>query len=55
MRPTDENVYFEIFVCPDDALTMEFCKHGGRLEVLTPDSVREAVAEELRKAVELYR
>jgi hypothetical protein len=55
VRPTDENVYFEIFVCPDDALTMEFCKHGGRLEVLTPASVREAVAEELRKAVELYR
>jgi len=54
VRPTDENVYFEIFVCPDEALTMEFCKHGGRLEVLTPASVREAVAEEFRKALNLY-
>ena len=54
-NPTEDNVYFEIFVCIDDALIMEFCKHGGRLEVLTPDSVRKAVAEELVKAAALYR
>ena len=53
--PADESrAYFEIFVCPNDALTMEFCKHGGRLEVLSPASVREAVAAELRKAAEQY-
>ena len=39
----------------DDALIMEFCKHAGRLEVLSPEPVRQAVAEELRKALELYR
>ena len=54
-NPTEDNVYFEIFVCIDDALIMEFCKHGGRLEVLAPDSVRKAVAEELVKAAALYR
>lgn len=48
------NVFFEIFVCPNDALTMEFCKHGGRLEVLSPAPVREAVAAELRKAAQQY-
>ena len=50
----DGRVYFEIFVCPNEALTMEFCKHGARLEVLSPATVREAVAAELRKAAELY-
>ena len=51
----EDEVYFEIFVCTDDALIMEFCKHAGRLEVLSPEPVRNAVAEELRKALELYR
>lgn len=50
-----DEAYFEIFVCPNDALTMEFCKHGSRLEVLSPASVREAVAEELRRAAAKYR
>ena len=50
----DGQVYFEIFVCPNEALTMEFCKHGARLEVLSPATVREAVAAELRKAAEQY-
>ena len=35
----DGRVYFEIFVCPNEALTMEFCKHGARLEVLSPATV----------------
>ena len=50
----DGRVYFELFVCPNDALVMEFCKHGARLEVLSPATVREAVAAELRKAAEAY-
>ncbi len=52
--PVTEDVYFEIFVCPNDALIMEFCKHGGRLEVLTPESVRRSVASELMKAASQY-
>lgn len=51
---SDERVYFELFVCPNDALIMEFCKHGTRLEVISPVSVREAVAAELRKAADQY-
>lgn len=51
---SDEHVYFEIFVCPNDALIMEFCKHGARLEVMSPENVREAVAAEFRKAADLY-
>lgn len=50
----EEHVTFEIFVCPNKALIMEFCKYGSRLEVLSPASVREAVATELRKAADIY-
>jgi predicted DNA-binding transcriptional regulator YafY len=51
----DGNVTFSIFVCPNDSLIMEFCKHGNRLEVLSPQSLRSAVAEELRAAADLYK
>ena len=52
--PITEDVFFEIFVCPNNALIMEFCKHAGRLEVLSPASVRETVATELMKAASQY-
>ena len=52
--PISEDVFFEIFVYPNDALIMEFCKHGARLEVMAPEAVREAVAAELKKAAGLY-
>lgn len=45
---------FEIFVCPNTALIMEFCKHGSRLEVISPAHVRESVASELQRAAALY-
>ncbi len=49
------SVTFSIFVCPDRNLTMEFCKYGSRIEVLSPADVREAVASELRLTAEKYR
>ena len=52
---SDENsVIFSIFVCPDKNLIMEFCKYGNRIEVLSPESVRESVAVELMKAASIY-
>ena len=45
---------FEIFVQPNTSLIMEFCKHGSRLEVLSPAHVRDAVASELLRAASLY-
>ncbi len=50
-----DSVTFSIFVCPNKALIMEFCKHGNRIEVLSPDSLRNEIAEELRKALEQYK
>ena len=53
---SDENyVKFSIFVSPNKALIMEFCKYGVGLEVLSPESVRNQVAAELAKAAGLYR
>ena len=49
-----EWVIFELFVCPNENLTMEFCRRGGRIEVLEPASLRQAVIDQLRKATELY-
>jgi predicted DNA-binding transcriptional regulator YafY len=50
-----EHVTFSIFVYPNESLIMEFCKHGSRLEVLSPESVRHEVAEQLRDAEELNK
>ena len=49
-----ENVIFSIFVCPNKNLIMEFCKYGSRIEVLSPEPVRNAVASELQKAADIY-
>lgn len=49
-----ESITFSIFVCTNQNLIMEFCKYGSRIEVLTPASVREEVATELKKAAEKY-
>ena len=54
IKSDGNSVTFSIFVHPNKALIMEICKHGSALEVLTPTSVREAVAAELRKAADLY-
>ena len=51
----NDSVTFSIFVSPNKALIMEFCKYGGGLEVLGPESVRNQVAAELTKAADLYR
>ncbi len=45
---------FRIRVIPNRNLTMEFCRHAGRLEVLEPEAVRREVMEELEKAYKLY-
>ena len=51
----NDSVTFSIFVSPNKALIMEFCKYGGGLEVLGPESVRNQVAAELAKAANMYR
>lgn len=45
---------FIIRVIPNRNLTMEFCRHAGRLEVLEPEAVRREVMEELEKAYKQY-
>ena len=50
-----KGIVFNIFVCPNDGLIMEFCKHGSRMEILSPKEVRQEVAEQLSKAADLYK
>ena len=50
----DGNVIFNIFVCPNKSLIMEFCKYGRYLEVLSPADVRKAVADTLSEALKAY-
>lgn len=54
IKEEDDKVTFSIFVCPDRNLIMEFCKFGSKMEVLSPIDVRKMVAEELRKAADIY-
>lgn len=54
IESSDGHVTFSIFVCPNEALIMEFCKHAGRLEVLSPEDVRSSVAAHIRAAATQY-
>ena len=56
-----EHVTFSIFVSARDNngrihndMLMEFCKYGSRIEIMSPQDIRNAVAEELAKASSLY-
>ena len=49
----DDNI-FALTVIPNPNFIMELCKHGDRLEVLEPESLRQAVKEELKKALQQY-
>lgn len=45
---------FALRVIPNPNFIMDLCKYGGRLEVLRPKSVRQAVKESLNKAIQQY-
>lgn len=45
---------FSIRVIPNRNLTMEFCRHAGRLEVIGPEEVRKEVKDEIDKAYKTY-
>ena len=50
----DGHCTFALRVIPNPNFIMELCKHGGRLEILEPESVREQVWQELRNALKIY-
>ena len=57
----ESGVTFSIFVSPANSkgelykdIIMEFCKYGSRLEVLSPEIVRNGVRDELAKTLALY-
>ena len=46
---------FSIFVVPDTKLIMDLCGKIDQIEVISPESVRNQVAESLSKALEHYK
>ena len=50
----DGHCLFALRVIPNPNFLMELCKHGGRLEILEPESLREQVKQELRNTLKLY-
>jgi predicted DNA-binding transcriptional regulator YafY len=50
----EEHSDFSIFVVPDDNLIMDFCKRGGRIEVISPEEVRQRVIDEIQNASSRY-
>jgi len=45
---------FAFRVIPNPGFIMELLRHGNRLEVLEPESLRQTVKEELKKALDIY-
>ena len=45
---------FALRVIPNPGFIMELLRHGNRLEVLEPESLRKTVQEELKKALDSY-
>lgn len=52
-RSGDSCIYAMTLI-PNPGFVMELCKRGNRLEVLEPSSLRQAVKEELEKALKQY-
>ena len=52
-KDSDSCIYAMTLI-PNPGFIMELCKRGGRLEVLEPQSLRDAVKEELKNALKQY-
>ena len=51
---TEEACIFALYLIPNPNLVMDLCKRGDRLEVLEPASLREAVLQAHKTALQLY-
>lgn len=54
VRQEGDHCEFVLRLIPNPNLVMELCKHGAGLEVLEPESLRQAVKETLEKTLQLY-
>ena len=50
----DGRSLFVFRVIPNPDLVMELCKRGSRLEVMSPEPLRQQVMQELRNALKMY-
>lgn len=54
-KDADGYSIYVIRVVPNENLIMEICKRGPRVEVLSPQSVRQEVADVIRRTNDLYK
>lgn len=53
-KETDTECIFALRLIPNTNFIMDLCKRGGRIEVLEPESLRTAVIQELKMALNQY-
>lgn len=51
----DGSSVFRLFLIPNEDFIMELCRRGSRIEVLSPESLRSAVASALIQASKIYK
>ena len=54
VEQAEDHCIFALRVIPNPNFLMDLCARGDRLEVLEPQSLREALRETLKKALQLY-
>jgi len=54
LEQAQDHCIFALRVIPNPNLIMDLCKYAGRLEVLEPQSVRDAVHQAHKNALQLY-
>ena len=52
---TPDGSIFSLYLVPNVNLVMELCRHGDRLEVLSPASLREEVRDALARSLKQYQ
>ncbi len=50
-----DSAVFSINLVPNDNFYMELCRYGARIEILSPESVRERTAYEHSQALKIYQ
>ena len=49
-----DSVTFSIFACPDESLVMELFRLSPRIEVLSPEDIRQEIARRAAGTLEIY-
>jgi len=54
VRKEGDSTVFSIRVCPNESLIMDILQRGDKIEILSPQKLRDTIKEELNKTIKLY-